>query len=92
MGSAGSVLKVEEWGGGVCCALRSKNWKKEDCFSLSLEKLGSHRLFRDCGRDQRLSAALTEKQGTQGGRTIQRTSSGQSLDCFLTEDPELRRG
>lgn len=35
VGSAGSVLKVKGGvEGGVCCALRSKNWKNEDCFSL----------------------------------------------------------
>ena len=65
MGSAGSVFKSERRSAGVYCAPRSKNWKTEDCFSPSLERLGSHRLSRDCGiaiRVQRLSAALTEKQ------------------------------
>lgn len=36
MGSAGSVLKVKGGVGGGS-APRSKNWKKEDCFSLSLK-------------------------------------------------------
>lgn len=84
LGSAGSVLKVKGgvgWGGGgVCSALRSKNWKKEGCFLLSLksrrETGESEALQRLWHYNQRLEAALTEWRRwlrTQSGRISQRT-------------------
>lgn len=84
-GSAGSVLKVKGGVGGVSSALRSKNWKKEDCLSLNLkrgrETGESQTLLRLWHYNQRLEAVYDT--GKQRERVKDTESEDQVIGLHL---------